>query len=221
MFQIRHSMRRVATACILWTFATTSWLKSTTIFWPLVLQTFYADHNAISNVTFGAFQWSPELQVIVLSDNKIESIGELAFVNLTRLRVVDLSHNRIASIPEDAFENTALERLNLSFNNMTHFNCIAAVKDTLRVLDLSGNRISSIGAHHFDGFHTMLALNFSQEPIDRRRRKLVRRPGSTNAPGPSPQSAVHSEQGLSLTAQDSGHSQAEETAAWPDFHRST
>ncbi|XP_037523397.1 chaoptin [Rhipicephalus sanguineus] len=130
-----------------------------------VLQTFHADHNAISNVSFGAFQWSPELQVIVLSDNRIESINEFAFGNLTRLRVIDLSHNQIASIPENAFENTALERLNLSFNGMMHCNSIAAVKGTLRVLDLSGNRISSIGAHHFDGFHTILALNISRNQL--------------------------------------------------------
>ncbi|XP_072146196.1 uncharacterized protein [Dermacentor andersoni] len=130
-----------------------------------VLQTFHADHNFISNVSFGAFQESPDLQVILLSDNRIESIDEFAFGNLTRLRVVDLSRNRIASIPEDAFQNTALERLNLSFNNLTHCSSFTAIKGTLRVLDLSGNRISSIGAHHFDGFRSILALNLSRNQL--------------------------------------------------------
>ncbi|KAK8759815.1 hypothetical protein V5799_028918 [Amblyomma americanum] len=130
-----------------------------------VLQTFYADHNAVSNVTFGSFQESAELQVIVLSKNRIKFVGEFAFGNMTQLRVLDLSHNVISSMPEDAFENTALERLNLSFNNLSSCESLAAVKRTLRVLDVSGNKISNLGARHLDGLQHLQALNLSRNQL--------------------------------------------------------
>ncbi|KAH9365685.1 hypothetical protein HPB48_021976 [Haemaphysalis longicornis] len=131
------------------------------------LQTFHAEHNAISNISSGVFQSSPGLQVIVLGGNKIEAIEEFAFGNLTKLRIVDLSRNQISALPDDAFENTALERLNLSFNNLSGCECssLLSVTTTLRVLDLSGNRILSVSAEQFNGFSSLQALNLSRNQL--------------------------------------------------------
>ncbi|EEC17274.1 leucine-rich repeat (LRR) protein, partial [Ixodes scapularis] len=132
-----------------------------------VLQTFHASHNFITNISLGAFQFTTALQVISLNHNEIDQIDAYAFGNLTRLRILDLSHNFVSLLPSDAFESTALERVNLSFNNITRCPSAALmpVKGSLRLLDLTGNKITSVASGDFEPFHSLIALNLSRNPL--------------------------------------------------------
>jgi len=129
------------------------------------LQWLDLNHNNLYEIDFDAFRNTKKLQVLYMSWNHLHDVPTELFRGLSNLRVVDLSGNRLRSLPDSLFSDEGLERVSVSWNQLsrmpvTTFSSAAA--STLCELDLSHNAIATLHAPEtFSRFRSLMSLDLS------------------------------------------------------------
>ncbi|CAD5111702.1 DgyrCDS993 [Dimorphilus gyrociliatus] len=153
------------------------------------LENLALSYNGIKRITSQAFNGLDNLLTIDLSHNLLEIVSSTSLRSVSILKVLDLSHNRLTDI-NGISRNTYLERIFLSYNNITKLNSLAfdsmmylkeitldhnqlqtIVEKTFYLLlfleriDLSSNRISTIEYRAIDFCDKLMYANFSHNKI--------------------------------------------------------
>ncbi|XP_045767708.1 chaoptin isoform X4 [Maniola jurtina] len=113
----------------------------------LMLQYLDLSHNQIYHMEYDCFKKVRNLQIIDLSHNYLIEMPVEVFHDMHGLTSVDLSDNNIRNIADNLIISPALERLDLSENELSRIptNCLSpAAAINLVELDLSGNHIPAV-----------------------------------------------------------------------------
>ncbi|XP_041988835.1 chaoptin isoform X3 [Aricia agestis] len=113
----------------------------------LMLQLLDLSHNMIYHMEYDCFKKVRNLQIINLSHNNLIDLPVEVFHDMHGLTFVDLSHNYIKNLASNLIPSPALERLDLSDNELSRIptNALSpAAAINLVELDLSGNSIPAI-----------------------------------------------------------------------------
>ncbi|XP_035227345.1 chaoptin-like [Stegodyphus dumicola] len=147
--------------------------------------------NKIKNLTMSAFVEMTHLQTLTISNNEIETIDDDEFKGLKSLQILDISKNKIQSFPSylleeqrnlrilfasdnninllngNIFSNTALEQLDLSFNNLTEFpeEALLEIRSTLQSLDLAGNHIKVLNFSNMESLVNLKHFSIAQNDL--------------------------------------------------------
>lgn len=105
----------------------------------------------IADLTPAAFADCSNLQQLILQGNIISSLPDNLLSNSANLVSVDFGYNVISSIAANAFTGTAIQNLELAFNQLDEINnnWFTPISSTLIVLDLMSNGISTITGDAF------------------------------------------------------------------------
>nr|XP_034828865.1 chaoptin-like [Maniola hyperantus] len=128
----------------------------------LMLQYLDLSHNQIYHMEYDCFKKVRNLQIIDLSHNYLIEMPVEVFHDMHGLTSVDLSNNNIKNIADNLIISPALERLDLSDNELSRIptNCLSpAAAINLVELDLSGNHIPAVAIAD-------LVQRFRHEPGD-------------------------------------------------------
>ncbi|KAI8420728.1 hypothetical protein MSG28_007951 [Choristoneura fumiferana] len=113
----------------------------------IMLQYLDLSHNEIYDLEYDCFKKVKNLQILDLSHNHLIEIPLEIFHDMQYLTSVDLSHNRLRNLADNLIISPALERLDLSENQLSRVptSCLStAAAANLVEYDLSGNTIPSI-----------------------------------------------------------------------------
>ncbi|XP_054280137.1 chaoptin-like [Macrosteles quadrilineatus] len=122
-------------------------------------------HNNLYEVDFDSFRNTKKLQVLYMSWNHLHDLPAELFRGLSNLRVVELSGNRLRSLPDSLFSEDGLERVSVSYNQLSRMPVSTfspAAASTLCQLDLSHNAIATLHAPEtFSRFRSLMSLDLS------------------------------------------------------------
>ena len=106
-----------------------------------------ANSNALTKLTKGCFDGSPDLESVEVYANKIKEIEAGVLTPLTKCTTLNAFNNQIKKIPPDLASCVALEELNFAANKMmmltdAHFAALTA----LTVLNMQDNNLVRFGS---------------------------------------------------------------------------
>lgn len=104
------------------------------------LNEFYATNNHVKQLTRGQLEGLRSLTKVHLFENQISTIDPEAFSKCCNLRHLNLAKNEISDMRFVTMLEGCLVTLNLSDNNIMHFEAVLGMS-VLTTLDLSGNNI--------------------------------------------------------------------------------
>ncbi|XP_045767710.1 chaoptin isoform X6 [Maniola jurtina] len=137
----------------------------------LMLQYLDLSHNQIYHMEYDCFKKVRNLQIIDLSHNYLIEMPVEVFHDMHGLTSVDLSDNNIRNIADNLIISPALERLDLSENELSRIptNCLSpAAAINLVELDLSGNHIPAVAiADLVQRFRSLAWLDLSDNHLVR------------------------------------------------------
>lgn len=109
------------------------------------------DNNKIHSIAIGAFQYLINLQTLSLSYNRLTTLESGFFDKRLKESLVklDISHNFISSVGDSVFTADVhqLQRVDMSFNNMTYLEAWAYIMPNIRSFNLSDNNINKFTNH--------------------------------------------------------------------------
>ena len=90
---------------------------------------------------------------LILMFNNIVKLNNNNFILFTAIQYIDLSHNKLTIIEHDLFKfNTKLVDINLSNNNIKHFNLNLNSLKSLTRLDIHSNNMSTLQEYVFSSY---------------------------------------------------------------------
>lgn len=133
------------------------------------LSEFDVSHNAITNLSFGAFQNLVNLAVLSLANNPIKVLDSNPFSRNRNLLHLDLSQTALTFIKSGTFLTTQkLQTIDLSTNKFKkfNFNLFLPRLPELQILFLDGNELSDMNGFRRSLFPNLLILEIQNNAFN-------------------------------------------------------